>query len=255
MFAILIWDKEEQELYGARDPFGIKPLYYKKEEVDRITFSSEKKTLMAEKENINEEALHHYMSFQYVPEHTLTANICTLSPGCYFKKIPGKPIVVSKYWELSFQPFYREKTEWQTLIKETSFSSVHAHLQSDVPVGSFLSGGIDSAIIASIAKEFKPDLTTFSIGFETQGYSELDVARESAEKLKIENRRYTISAEEFAESLPKIIWHMDDPLADPSCVPLYFLAKEARKHVKVVLSGEGADELFGGYNIYREPLR
>ncbi|MFB4162464.1 asparagine synthase (glutamine-hydrolyzing) [Alteribacillus sp. JSM 102045] len=252
MFAILIWDKKAVEFYGARDPFGIKPLYYK-EEANKITFSSEKKSLIAGNEEINEEALQHYMSFQYVPEHTITKGVYVLEPGSYFKKTPGEKLTISKYWEPSFQPVYREKKEWEGLIRDTLFSSVHSHLQSDVPIGSFLSGGIDSAIIASIAKEYKPDLTTFSIGFEKQGYSELDVARETADKLKIENKSFTISAADFKNSLPKIVWHMDDPLADPSCVPLYFLAKEARKHVKVVLSGEGADELFGGYNIYREP--
>lgn len=126
-------------------------------------------------------------------------------------------------------------------------------MRSDVPVGSFLSGGIDSTIIASIAKEFHPSIKTFSVGFDHNGFSEIDVAKESAEKLGLENISYVISPEEYMEELPKIMWHLDDPLADPACVPLYFVAREARKHVTVVLSGEGADELFGGYNIYREP--
>jgi asparagine synthase (glutamine-hydrolysing) len=127
-------------------------------------------------------------------------------------------------------------------------------MRSDVPVGSFLSGGIDSSFIVSVAKEFHPGLKTFSVGFEQEGYSEVDVAKETADKLGLENYHAIISAEEYMNELPKIIWNLDDPLADPAAIPLYFVAKEAKKQVTVVLSGEGADELFGGYNIYREPL-
>lgn len=126
-------------------------------------------------------------------------------------------------------------------------------MRSDVPVGSFLSGGIDSTIMVALAKEVNPGLKTFSVGFERNGYSEVEVAKESAEALGVENISYTITPDEFVSRLPKIIWHADDPLADPACVPLYFVSREASKHVTVVLSGEGADELFGGYNIYREP--
>jgi len=126
-------------------------------------------------------------------------------------------------------------------------------MQSDVPLGSFLSGGIDSTIIAAMAKQFNPNIKTFSVGFEREGYSEIDIAKQSAEKVGVDNISYVISPEEYIEQLPNIMWHMDDPLADPACIPLYFVAREAKKHVKVVLSGEGADELFGGYTIYREP--
>ena len=127
-------------------------------------------------------------------------------------------------------------------------------MRSDVPVGSFLSGGIDSSFVVSLAKEINPNIKTFSVGFATEGYSEIDIAKETANALNIENIDYVIEPEEFIKELPKIVWHLDDPLADPAAVPLYFVAREARKHVKVVLSGEGADELFGGYNIYREPF-
>lgn len=126
-------------------------------------------------------------------------------------------------------------------------------MRSDVPVGSFLSGGIDSSFIVSLAKQINPQLKTFSVGFEREGFSEVDVAQETAAALNLENISYIITPDEFIRELPKIIWHMDDPLADPAAVPLYFVAREASKQVKVVLSGEGADELFGGYNIYREP--
>ena len=127
-------------------------------------------------------------------------------------------------------------------------------MRADVTVGSFLSGGIDSTAIATLAKRHNPDLLTFTTGFEREGYSEVDVAAESAEAIGVEHIVKIVSPEEYAESIPKIMWYLDNPVADPSLVPLYFVAQEARKHVKVVLSGEGADELFGGYTIYKEPL-
>lgn len=139
-------------------------------------------------------------------------------------------------------------------VRDAIYDSVNVHMRSDVPVGSFLSGGIDSSFIVSVAKEFHPSLKTFSVGFEQQGFSEVDVAKETAAALGIENISKVISPEEYMNELPKIVWHFDDPLADPAAIPLYFVAKEAKKHVTVALSGEGADELFGGYNIYREPL-
>ena len=132
--------------------------------------------------------------------------------------------------------------------------SVRVHMRADVTVGSFLSGGIDSTAIAALAKRYNPDLMTFTVGFERQGFSEIDVAAESAKAIGVEHITKVVTPEEFAESIPLVVWYLDDPVADPALVPLYFVAREARKHVKVVLSGEGADELFGGYNIYREPL-
>ncbi|MEN2450804.1 asparagine synthase (glutamine-hydrolyzing), partial [Bacillus sp. JR_15] len=150
-----------------------------------------------------------------------------------------------------------EQTQEQKLIEEVRdaiYDSVKVHMRSDVPVGSFLSGGIDSSFIVSVAKELHPELKTFSVGFQQDGFSEVDVAKETADKLGLQNFSAVISPEEYMNELPKIVWHLDDPLADPAAIPLYFVAKEAKKQVTVVLSGEGADELFGGYNIYREPL-
>ncbi|WP_200410781.1 asparagine synthase (glutamine-hydrolyzing) [Virgibacillus salexigens] len=255
MFAILIWDKQNEELYGARDPFGIKPLFYY--ENDRgMSFASEKKSiaLMLEKEEVDQDALQHYLSFQYVPEPmTMSKGIHKVEPGHYFKKIPAQPIMFTRYWHASFQPMNRSKQDWIEQIQDVMYDSVDVHMRSDVPVGSFLSGGIDSTLIVSIAKTINPRIKTFSVGFEREGYSEIDVAKETADKLNVENISTTITPEAYIKNLPLIMWHMDDPLADPSCVPLYFVSEEARKHVKVVLSGEGSDELFGGYNIYREP--
>ena len=132
--------------------------------------------------------------------------------------------------------------------------SVAKHMRADVTVGAFLSGGIDSTAIAALAKEHNPDLITFTTGFEREGYSEVDVAAESAAAIGVRHVVRTVKPDEMMDALPLIVWYLDDPVADPALVPLWFIAREARQHVKVVLSGEGADELFGGYTIYQEPL-
>lgn len=255
MFAFVIWDKQEQTLYGARDPFGIKPFFYYETD-DQTYFASEKKSILLALENqaLNYEAIQQYLTYQFVPEPaTMTDGILKLEPGHYFTKKIGEKMNISRYWRASFKPVNKSEDAFIKEIRDVMYDSVKIHMRSDVPVGSFLSGGIDSSIIASIAKEFHPAIKTFSVGFDHNGFSEIDVAKETAEKLGVENISYIISPEEYINELPKIMWHTDDPLADPACVPLYFVAREARKHVTVVLSGEGADELFGGYNIYREP--
>jgi len=255
MFSFVIWDKQEQSLYGARDPFGIKPFFYF-EDGDRTFFASEKKSILLGIENdvLNYDSLQHYLTYQFVPEpNTLSDGIKKLEPGHFFTKKIGSPMEIKRYWKAHFKPVQKSEPDFIKEIKDVLFDSVKMHMRSDVPVGSFLSGGIDSSIIASIAKEFHPAIKTFSVGFEHNGFSEIDVAKETAEKLGVENISYVISPQEYMNEIPKIMWHVDDPLADPACVPLYFVAREARKHVTVVLSGEGADELFGGYNIYHEP--
>ncbi|KMY51424.1 asparagine synthase (glutamine-hydrolyzing) [Peribacillus loiseleuriae] len=254
MFAFVIWDKVKKQLFGARDHFGIKPFFFC--EQDEITyFASEKKSILTViNEELDEQSLQHYLSFQYVPEPaTLTKSIKKLLPGHYFTKKLGEKMKIEKYWKPNFQPSNTEDSKLIKEIQDTLIDSVNVHMRSDVPVGSFLSGGIDSSFIVSIAKQINPKIKTFSVGFERHGYSEINVAEETAHALNVENSSYIISPEEFLAELPKIIWHMDDPLADPAAIPLYFVAREARKQVKVALSGEGADELFGGYNIYREP--
>ncbi|MFC4321641.1 asparagine synthase (glutamine-hydrolyzing) [Litchfieldia salsa] len=255
MFAFVIWDKQEQTLFGARDQFGIKPFFYLENE-DKTYFGSEKKSILLALENdvLNYDSLQYYLTYQFVPEpETMSYGIKKLEPGHYFTKKLGEKMEIKTYWKASFQPKHANEEQLVKEIRDALYDSVKIHMRSDVPVGSFLSGGIDSSIIVSIAKEFHPSIKTFSVGFERDGFSEIDVAKETASKLGVENISYVISPEEYMNELPKIIWHMDDPLADPAAVPLYFVAREARKHVTVVLSGEGADELFGGYNIYREP--
>lgn len=255
MFAILIWDKEEKILYGARDQFGIKPLFYYEQD-GQTYFASEKKSIgiILDQEEVDETSLQHYLSFQYVPEpRTLTKGIQKVLPGHYFSIKPGEKPRFTRYFHAQFNPIRTEKDKLMQQIRDALYESVEMHMRSNVPIGSFLSGGIDSTIVVSIAKELKPDLKTFSVGFEREGFSEIDVAKETADKLGVENISYVITPEEYVQKLPKIMWHNDDPLADPACVPLYFVSREAAKHVTVALSGEGSDELFGGYNIYREP--
>ncbi|HEX7064760.1 MAG TPA: asparagine synthase (glutamine-hydrolyzing) [Bacillales bacterium] len=256
MFAFVIWDKTAGELFAARDPFGIKPFYYIDGE-EGLFFASEKKSLLLgnSEEAIDGEALQQYLTYQFVPEPlSMSKKIKRLAPGHYFTKKLGEPPEIHPYWQPAFQPSNLSFDHKTDAIRRVLQDSVSMHMRSDVPVGAFLSSGIDSTAIAALAKEVHPGIRTFSVGFEREGYNEADIAAQTAEKLGIENHRKIISPEEFIEELPRIVWHMDDPVADPAAVPLYFVAREAAKHVKVVLSGEGADELFGGYNIYREPL-
>ncbi|PFU04191.1 asparagine synthase (glutamine-hydrolyzing) [Bacillus thuringiensis] len=255
MYTFVIWDRQEKKLFGARDHFGIKPLYIAQQN-DITFFASEKKSILhvMRDKGVNPTALQHYFTYQYGPEpETLTNDINKIEPGHYFIKEIGKEIEVYRYWKPYFNASDNKKEEHIRAIRDVLYDSVKVHMRSDVPVGAFLSGGIDSSIIASIAKEINPNLLTFSVGFEHRGFSEIDVAKETAEKLGVKNYSVLVTPQEFMNEFPKIMWHMDDPLADPAAVPLYFVAKEARKHVTVVLSGEGSDELFGGYNIYREP--
>lgn len=255
MYTFVIWDRQEKKLFGARDYFGIKPLYIA-EGKDAIYFASEKKSIVyATKNNeIDGASLQQYFTYQYAPEpSTLTTHIQKIEPGHYFVKEVGKSMETHCYWKPTFNVSNETKEKHVQAIRDVLYDSVKIHMRSDVPVGAFLSGGIDSSIIASIAKEMNPNLLTFSVGFEHRGFSEVDVAKETAEKLGVKNYSVTVTPKEFMDEFPKIMWHMDDPLADPAAVPLYFVAKEARKYVTVVLSGEGSDELFGGYNIYCEP--
>ena len=257
MFDIVIWDTQEKVLFGARDHFGIKPLYYA-QVGDKFYYASENKAiysqLQKDQRTFDKDALQDYMTFQFVPEpETLTKEIRMLQPGHYFIKRPGEDIQIKRYFYAQFKPVDRPEDEYVKKVRDVLIDSVKAHMRADVPVGSFLSGGIDSSIVVAIAKDLNPNLETISVGFEREGYSELDVAQETADKLGVKNFSSVITPEEFMKTFPHFVWSMDDPLADPAAVPQYFLAKEARKRVKVALTGEGADELFGGYKIYHEP--
>lgn len=260
MFSFLIWDKQENELFGARDPFGIKPFYLMTDDLG-LHFASEMKSLqflihanVEKKPKINLEGLQHFFSFQYVPEQqTMQKGISKLEPGHYFFKKPGEEIEKRSFWKPFFKPIKYSFDTQVKKIQDTLRESVALHMRSDVPIGAFLSGGVDSSAIVALAKEINPAIETFTVGFKRDGFSEIEIAKETAEQLEVENIHHVITPEEFIEELPNVIYYMDDPVADPAAVPLYIAAREARKRVNIVLSGEGADELFAGYNIYREP--
>ncbi len=259
MFAFLIWDTDRRVLFGARDPFGIKPMFTATTS-EGVGFSSEEKGLreMTGPAVVDESALQHYLVLQYVPEPaSMDAHIRRIESGTLFTAEPGSPARTERYFHPEFLPTKisghdAEKALYER-IADVLDDSVGAHMRADVTVGSFLSGGIDSTAIAALAKRYNPDLMTFTTGFDRAGFSEIDVAAESAAAIGVRHVIRKVTEEELTQTLPLIIWYLDEPVADPALVPLYFVANEARKHVKVVLSGEGADELFGGYNIYREP--
>ena len=260
MYAFVVWDRRNRELLCARDPFGIKPFYYALTagaHGPQLRFASERKALAdpGEITALDPDALRRYLSFQYVPAPaTLTPPIRLLPPGHVLIARPGAGVDVFRYWRPELKPSRSPSAEAPERILAALRDSVGAHMRSDVPVGAFLSGGIDSAALCALAAEVKPDLVTFTVGFEREGYSEIDLAQETATALGIKSVPYVITPQEFVNALPRIIWHLDDPMADASAIPLWFAAREASRHVKVVLSGEGADELFGGYRIYYQRL-
>ena len=263
MFGFVIWDTETRTMFAARDQFGIKPLYYATTDAGAV-FASEMKCILSMADSLgldlslDRRAIEHYVDLQYVPEpESLHANIRRVESGCTVTLRPGEKVVSERYFKPRFPIQPVKQGEEQKLFDKIARAledSVEKHMRADVTVGSFLSGGIDSTAIAALAKRHNPDLLTFTTGFEREGYSEVDVAAESAAAIGVEHIVKIVSPEEYAEAVPRIMWYLDNPVADPSLVPLYFVAQEARKHVKVVLSGEGADELFGGYTIYKEPL-
>lgn len=280
MFGFSIFDKNKNQLFIARDFFGIKPMYYRVEKDAKtgkqkfVSFGSEIKSLLEDKSykpRVNDRAVYNYLSYQYNPlEETMFEGIFRLLPGHYMVvNLEDASFTIEPYWHYHFQ---KESTNLDTKqkpmlpldeailageVKKVVEDSVKHHLISDVPVGSFLSGGVDSGIIVTTVQNLRKEagaapVDTFTIGFDH--VSEHSEARQVAENVGSNHTEIKVNFDEYFKELPKIAWHFDEPVADPSAVALYFLAREARKKVKVVLSGEGADELFGGYNIYREPF-
>ncbi len=260
MFTFFIYDQKKEKLFVARDPFGIKPLYYLKKGDSIIALASEIKSLLVlpeYKRQINEEAIFHYLSYQFNPlKETFFKNIYRLPPATSLSiDIKTGTFQEKKYWSFSFnQDEKMDEKENAEKLSQILIDSVKHHLISDVPIGAFLSGGVDSALIVGAIRKVYPqgELKTFTIG--SQEINEFAEAKEQADALHTTHTEILLDPDEYFSALPKIAWHFDEPVADPSAVALYFLAREASKHVKVVLSGEGADELFGGYGIYREPL-
>lgn len=252
MFAFAIWDSRDQSLFLARDHFGIKPLYYTLHTRDNtLIFGSEIKAFLKHpsfKKELNKDALKPYLTFQYsVLDETFFKGVFKLKPAHYMSFKNGE-VEIASYWEPNYIEERNSLDYYVGAIKDTLSESVDYHQISDVNVGSFLSGGIDSSYITTLLKPSK----TFSVGFEGHDgiFNETNLAKDLSDLLEVENHKRLISADECFEKLPTIQYHMDEPHSNLSSVPLYFLAEMASKHVTVVLSGEGADELFGGYAWY-----
>lgn len=262
MFGLCIVDLTRNQLILARDPFGIKPLYVRLDDGRVTAFASEIKSLLvgsSAAQAINREALVNYLSFQYNPlSQTFFAGIDRLEPGHAAVVDLADPVYRPwTYWAYDFVPADSDETRLLDEVRAVLEDSVEHHLIADVPVGAFLSGGIDSAITVTLVQEWRAaqglePVKTFTVGFDA--VSEHAEAREVAERLGTDHHEITVDLAEYLDVLPDIAWYFDEPVADPSAVSLYFVAQAAREQVTVVLSGEGADELFGGYRIYREPL-
>ena len=252
MFAFTIWDSKKEKLFGARDHFGIKPYYYALLDGD-LLFGSEVKSFLKYpkfKKEVNEKALKHYLVFQYNPlEETFFKGVKKLRPGHYYIYENGK-MEIKTYYNLTLD--YKDMTfdEAVRKIEKEVEESVKYHKISDVEVGSFLSGGVDSSYVVATALPDK----TFSVGFDNKGFNETMYAKELSDSLGIKNFAKLITPDEFFEGINKVQYYSDEPHANLSSVPLYFLSKLASEQVKVVLSGEGADELFEGYNEYADAL-
>ena len=253
MFSFVIWDVKKRELFGARDYFGIKPMYYATMG-GTFMFGSEIKSFLEHpdfKKELNEAALENYLTFQYSPtSETFFKNVCKLMPAHYFIYKDGQ-LDIKRYWDINFEADEkRSLAQWVNDISDTFKNSVQAHKIADVEVGSFLSSGVDSSYAAAVADVDK----TFTVGFGSdEKYNEIGFAKEFSKAIGKENYSKVISPEEYWESLEMIQYHMDEPLADPSAVALYFVCNIASQQLKVALSGEGADEIFGGYNVYSDP--
>lgn len=264
MFAFAIWDRRNRRLLLARDRLGIKPLYYYANG-RFLAFASEIKALLTIPgipREMDPEALDQYLALRYVPgERTMLQNIFRLAPGHTLSVQDGN-VRVSKYWDISYSEDPHVKREdaveqFRALLDE----SVRLRMISDVPLGVFLSGGLDStAVLASMAKITGGErIKTFSIGYEATNEearrsNELEYARLAAERFGAEHHEYVLTAQEFGDFIPDLVWHLDEPLGDASCIPLHYIAKVARNHITVALSGEGADEILAGYGIYGRML-
>lgn len=253
MFAFVIWDKKHKTLFGARDFFGIKPLYYAKMN-GTLLFGSEVKAFLkhpAFQKELNTDALEEYLTFQYsAMDETFFKNVYKLPPAHYFL-LKDNEFRIQRYWDVKFTPDSAPTLDtWVNQISEIFHDSVKAHKIADVEVGSFLSSGVDSSYVAAIADVDK----TFTVGFGAdEKYNEIGWAKDFSKAIGKQNFSKIIQPEEYWQELKHIQYQMDEPLADPSAVALYFVCGLAAEQLKVVLSGEGADEIFGGYNVYSEP--
>jgi asparagine synthase (glutamine-hydrolysing) len=261
MFAFALWDRTRHRLLLVRDRLGIKPVYYYHGR-DSLVFASEIKALLEAPgvpREVDETALSLYLSQRYVPgPRTMFKNIFKLQPG-HQMVVEGGHVEVRRYWDIPYAPAGRassDPAQFEHLLEEC----VRLRLIAEVPLGVFLSGGLDSsAILATMSRIRKGEpIKTFCVGYESPGGADSDneftYAREVAQLFGAEHHEFTLGADNFRDFIPQLVWHLDEPLADPSCIPLYFISRLARQHITVVLSGEGADEVLGGYSIYSKML-
>src|SRR5690349_15749461 len=261
MFAFAIWDQRKQELFIARDRLGIKPLYYVHTDDGSLFFGSEIKTLLearAVKPELNYAVLSDYLANHSTSgEETLFRGVKRLLPGHVMTWRDGE-LSIRRYWDVDFTKDDADTRDDKTYVKDWSDlfrESVRLRLMADVPLGMFLSGGIDSSAIAAVMSGMVSEpIKTFSVAFAEREANELEYARLIAEAYKTNHHEIVVSPEQFFEALPRLVWHEDEPLAHPSSVALYFVSQLASQHVKVVLTGEGSDEMLAGYGRYRRTL-
>jgi asparagine synthase (glutamine-hydrolysing) len=256
MFAIAIWDSVERKLFLARDRIGIKPLYYT-ETADGIVFGSEIKALLAHcdvRPSVDVSLIHTYFDFGYVPgEASLFQGIKKLLPG-YWVMVDAKGVRCERYWALEYAPdMQRSADETAEQLRELLLDAVRMHMRSDVPVGVFLSGGLDSSATVALLSEAGFDgLKTFAVAYkEGPDFDETGYAQLVAERFKTDHHTLYVNPGDFKDFVPQFVWYMDEPVTEAAAISLYFIAKLLREHVTVALSGEGADELYAGYDIYK----
>src|SRR5256712_8238488 len=255
MFAFALWDGRRRQLLLARDRLGIKPLYYA-EIAGRLLFASELKAILQLPEvarSLNWRAVSHlFTGLTTPPTESIIEGVRKLEPGHLLIASPGKAPQTERYWEVRFEPDYsRSEEDYAEELRERLEESVRLHLVSDVPLGAFLSGGIDSSsVVATMARLSSRPVKTFSIGFTEEDYNELSSARLVARAFGTEHHELVLEPDVLAV-LEDLAWHLDEPFGDPSAIPTYMVSKLAAEHVTVVLSGDGGDELFGGYDRYR----
>ena len=253
MFGLALWDGRRKRLLLARDRIGKKPLFYSWDG-RRLVFGSEIKALWPAggiSKEMDLEALSDYFSFQYVPApKTIYRNVRKLRPAHYLV-VEGSNIREVPYWDIRFdQPKELSENEWCESFLEEYRTAVKSRLVSDVPLGAFLSGGVDSSSVVALMNEFQPPVTTCSIGFTEERYDEADDARDFAKRLGANHFEHIVKPHAI-DLLPKLAWHYDEPFADSSAVPTYYVSQVAREHVTVALSGDGGDENFAGYRRYK----
>ena len=259
MFAFAIWDGRKKSLFLARDRLGIKPLYYHRSR-ERFLFGSEMKVILAAglKPLFRRGALPEYLAFGYLSgEQTFYENVCKLMPGCTLEVDSREAVTLESYWDLPAEAGpERAEGYYIERYRELLEQAVSSHLMSDVPLGVFLSGGLDSSAVAALMTKVRREpIETFSVGYGEENYSELSYARVVARHIQSKHHEVVVGREDFFQALPRLIWHEDEPIAWPSSVPLYFVAQLARERVKVVLTGEGSDETLAGYTRHAFSLK